>query len=49
MAAQQGAKDKLKQYLEKKGVEVFRGQGEASMRAEIKDPDGLSIELVQRE
>lgn len=43
--------DKAAAYLETKGVEVIRGQTTSgpSRRAEIKDPDGLSIELRQSE
>ena len=42
--------DKAQEYLESKGVEVSRAQPASgpSMPAEIRDPDGLSIELVQR-
>ncbi len=42
--------DKAVEYLKGKGVEISGGQATSgpSRRAEIKDPDGLSIELIQR-
>ncbi len=42
--------DKTIEYLKTKGVEISVGPVavEKLKRAEIKDPDGLSIELVQR-
>ena len=42
--------DKAIEYLKAKGVEISSGPVaiETLKRAEIKDPDGLSIELLQR-
>lgn len=39
--------EKAVEYLKARGVAVSQGAG-SSKRAEIKDPDGLSIELLQR-
>jgi glyoxylase I family protein len=49
MAIEVDDMDRAVQYLKGKGVEVSRGPVTlgTSKRAEIKDPDGLSIELRQ--